>query len=290
MRVCFVSVPYDLGRYDVGHGQGPRSLMSSGLDRLLSESGYAVDAKTIICDDAGQLSDIQTTFKLNTQLSKAISEVVNAGTFPIVLAGNCITSSGTMSGLGSEDLHALWLDAHADFNTPETTETGYLDGMALSTACGRCWKRLSATDPRFRPIKEENVTLVGTRDLDAEEARVLSESKVRVFAPEKLRKNSLQIPDQIGPRDTEVFIHLDADVLDADAGRANRFASKGGLLENEVSHLLSWAISSYSVMGLAIAAYAPEHDAGGGIKAILARLILSSVGFVAASQKDHRAT
>jgi arginase len=289
MRVCFISVPYDLGRYDVGHGQGPRSLMSSGLDKLLSEAGYAVDTKTIICGDAEQLTDIQTTFRLNAQLSEAIAEVVNAGTFPIVLAGNCITSSGTVSGLDSEDLHMLWLDAHADFNTPETTESGYLDGMALSIACGRCWKRLSATNPRFRPIKEENVTLVGTRDLDAEEAMALSASKVRVFAPEKLRKNSLQIPDQIGPRDTDLCIHLDADVLDAGVGRASRFASKGGLLETDVNHLLSWAISSYRVVALAITAYGPDYDAGGSIKAILARLIISSVGLVAASQQAYRA-
>ncbi len=284
MRVCFVSVPYDLGRHNVGHGQGPRSLMSSGLDKLLSESGYAVDAKTILCEDADQLTDTQAAFKLNAQLSETISEIVNSGTFPIVLAGNCITCSGTVSGLDSEDLHVLWLDAHADFNTPETTESGYLDGMALSIACGRCWKRLSATNPRFRAIKEENVTLIGTRDVDAEEARVLSESKARVFSPEKLRNNSLQIPEQIGPRDTELYIHLDADVLDASVGRANRFASKGGLLETEVNHLLSWAISSYKVVALAITAFGPEHDAGGSIKAALTRLIISSVGLVAASQ------
>ena len=290
MRVCFISVPYDLGRYDVGHGQGPRSLMGSGLDRLLSESGYAVDAKTIICDGAEQLTDTQITFKLNAQLSEAISEVVTAGTFPIVLAGNCITAAGTVSGLGSEDLHMLWIDAHADFNTPETTESGYLDGMALSIACGRCWKRLSATNPKFRPIKEENVTLVGARDLDAEEARALSESRVRVFNPEKLRKNNLQIPDPIGPRDTDLYIHLDADVLDASVGRANRFASRGGLLETEVNHLLSWAVSSYKLAALAITAFGPEHDAGGIIKAALARLIISSVGFVASAQRTYRAT
>ena len=147
----------------------------------------------------------------------------------------------------------------------------------------------TSTDPRFRSIKEENVTLVGTRDLDPEEARVLSESKVKVFTPEKLRKNSLQIPDQIGPRDTELFVHLDADVLDAGAGRANRFASKGGLLESEVTHLLSWAASSYKVVALAITAFGPDHDPGGSIKAILARLIVASVGFVAASQRGYRA-
>jgi arginase len=285
MRVCFVSVPYDLGRYNAGHGQGARTLMRSGLDKLLSESGYAVDAKTILCEEAEQLTDTQTTFKLNALLSEAISEIVSAGTFPIVLAGNCITSSGTISGLHNEQLHMLWLDAHADFNTPETTQSGYLDGMALSVACGRCWRQLSAQDPRFLRMKEENVTLVGTRDLDAEEARELSESRVRVITTDQLRKNSLHIPDPIGPGDTELYIHVDADVLDVGVGSANQFISKGGLLENEVNHLLSWAISSYKVIALAITAYGPNHDGGGSIKQALGRLIISSVSSIAAAQR-----
>jgi arginase len=284
MRVCFVSVPYDLGRYNAGHGQGPRSLMGSGLDRLLSEAGFAVDTKTIICEDAEQLTETQTTFKVNVLLSEAISGIVDAGTFPVVLAGNCITSSGIVSGVHSDELHVLWLDAHADFNTPETTRTGYLDGMALSIACGRCWKLLSSANPRFLPMKEENVTLVGTRDLDTEEARVLSESKVRVVTPEKLRMNRLQIPDPIGPGDTELYIHLDADVLDVSAGRANRFASKGGLLESEVNHLLSWAISSYKVVALAVTAFGPDHDTSGSIKEALGRFIIGAVNSVAATR------
>lgn len=285
MRVCFVSVPYDLGRHEAGHGQGPRALMGCGLDRLLSESGYAVDAKTILCEEAEHLGDTRTTFKLNALLSDAISEIVSAGTFPIVLAGNCVTSSGTISGLHSDQLHVLWLDAHADFNTPETTESGYLDGMALSIACGRCWKQLSARNPRFLRAREENVTLVGTRDLDAEEAGLLSGSRVRVITTEQLRKSSLHIPDPIGPRDTEVYVHLDADVLDASAGSANRFASEGGLLENEVGHLLSWVISSYNVLALAVTAYGPDHDRSGSIRQALARLIISSVTSIDAAQK-----
>src|SRR5271157_5711782 len=179
MRVCFVSVPYDMGKYNTGHGQGPGSLMGSGLGRLLSESGHTVDSKTIICSDAEQLTDVQSTFKVNALLSKAVSEIAQSGALPVVLAGNCVSSTGTLSGLHSEDTGVMWLDAHADFNTPETTLSGYLDGMALSIACGRCWKSLSRADPRFLAVKEDHVTLVGTRDLDPEEARVLASSRIK---------------------------------------------------------------------------------------------------------------
>jgi len=277
MRVCFVSVPYDMGKYSVGHGQGPGSLMGSGLGRLLSESGHTVDSKTIICTDADQLTDTQSVFKLNALLSKAISEVAQSGAFPIVLAGNCVTSAGTLSGLHGDDMSMLWLDAHADFNTPETTESGYLDGMALSIACGKCWKSLSATDSRYLAIKEDHVMLVGTRDLDTEEARVLAASKIRIVTTEQLRKNNFQIPEEVAPPAGDLHVHLDADVLDAGVGHANRFASPGGLQEKEIKSLLSWAVSSYNVVALAITAFSPSHDIDGTVREALKGIVLSTV-------------
>ena len=277
MRVCFVSVPYDMGKYNVGHGQGPGSLMGSGLGRLLSESGHTVDSKTIICSDAEQLTDIQSTFKLNALLSKAISDAVQSGALPIILAGNCVTAAGTLSGLHNDDMSMMWLDAHADFNTPETTQSGYLDGMALSIACGKCWKSLSATDPRYLAIKEDHVTLVGTRDLDPEEAKVLAASRISVVSTEQLRKNNCQIPSEIAPPAGDLYVHLDADVLDAGVGHANRFASPGGLQEKEIKSLLSWAVSSYSVVALAITAFGPGHDIDGTVREALKGIVLSTV-------------
>jgi arginase len=282
MRVCFVSVPYDMGKYNVGHGQGPGSLMGSGLGRLLSESGHTVDSKTVICGDGEQLTDTQSTFKLNSLLSKAISETIQSGALPIVLAGNCLTAAGTLSGLHSEDMSMLWLDAHADFNTPETTQSGYLDGMALAIACGRCWKSLSANDSRYLAIKEDHVTLVGTRDLDPEEARQLASSRIRVVSTEQFRNDDCQISTVAAPPAGDLYVHLDADVLDAGVGHANRFASPGGLLEKEIKSLLAWAVSSYNVVALAITAFGPGHDIGGTVREALKGIVLSAVNAIGA--------
>ena len=282
MRVCFVSVPYDLGKYNLGHGQGPGSLMGSGLGRLLSESGHTVDSKTIICGDADQLTEIQLTFKLNALLSKVVSEIAQSGALPIVLAGNCVTSVGTFSGLHSDTTSVMWLDAHADFNTPETTQSGYLDGMALSIACGRCWKMLSRTDPRFLAVSEDRITLVGTRDLDQEEGRLLKASRIRIVTPEQLKKNGFQVPDDAAPVPGDLFIHLDADVLDAGVGHANRFASPGGLQEKEIKGLLSWAVSSYTLVALAVTAFGPSHDTDGHVRDALKGIVVSTVNAMAA--------
>jgi arginase len=276
MRVCFVSVPYDLGRYNTGHGLGPRKLTSSGLDRLLSEAGHNVDSKTIVCGDADELTDIQLTFKLNELLSDAVSGIAQSGTLPIVLAGNCITSAGTLSGLHNPDIRVLWLDAHADFNTPETTTSGYLDGMALSVACGRCWKSLSARDPRYLPVKEDRITLVGTRDLDEQESKLLASSAMRVVTRAQLKEANYQVP-RMGSATEDLFIHLDADVLDISLGRANGFACPNGLLEQELRSIVEWAVASFNVCGLAITAFSPVHDTEGSIRQSLERTIISMV-------------
>ena len=284
MRVCFVSVPFDLGRYNFGQGLGPRKLMSSGLDRLVSEAGHTPDSKTVVCNEAETLTDIQTTFRLNALLSETIADLAEAETFPIVLAGNCITSAGTISGLHDESTGVLWLDAHADFNTPETTTSGYLDGMALSVACGRCWRNLAATDPRYLPVREERVTLVGARDLDTAEAELLSSSPIKSVSKDQLKAGGFQLPRNATPETRSLFIHLDADVLDPSIGPANAFATAGGLTEKEITSLLGWAVASYRVIGAAVTAFSPAHDETGAVRQTLVQIILSLVNAVGAKE------
>jgi arginase len=276
MRVCCISVPYDMGRFKAGHGQGSMRLRD-GVERLLRESGHRVESRTIICKDAEQLTDTQTTFTLNALLSAAIAKIAGSGTFPVVFAGNCMTAAGTLSGLGKENISMVWMDAHADFNTPETTRSGYLDGMSLSVACGRCWRGLSAADPRYRAVKEDHVTLVGTRDLDPEEGRMLSASTMRVVTAGQLRESDCHLPGVAAPPLGDLYVHLDADVLDTSIGHANRFASTGGLLEKETSMLMQWAVSKYNVAALAITAFDPERDPAGSIQTALERIVHATV-------------
>jgi arginase len=283
MRVCCVSVPYDMGKLNAGHGQGSMRLRD-GVERLLRESGHRVESRTIICTDAEQLTDTQTTFALNALLSAAVSEIAGSGAFPVVFAGNCITAAGTLSGLGKEKISMTWLDAHADFNSPETTRSGYLDGMSLSVACGRCWKGLSAADPRYLAVKEDRVTLVGTRDLDPEEGRMLSASAVKVVTAEQLRKNDCHLPEEAAPPLGDLYVHLDADILDTSIGHANRFAAAGGLVEKEAAALLQWAVSRYNVAALAITSFDPGRDPAGNVRAALERIVHATVSARAAKR------
>src|SRR2546423_13798265 len=106
-------------------------------------------------------------------LSTAVRETREASRFPIVLAGNCNTAVGTLAGLGAESTGVAWFDAHGDFNTPETTTSGFLDGTAVAIITGRCWTQLACTVPEFAPIADERVCLIGTREVDALERDLL---------------------------------------------------------------------------------------------------------------------
>jgi arginase len=287
MQLDFISVPYDSGKYNTGMGQGPGCILSTGVANQIRESGHNVNEQTIVYPEEERLTDIQSAFKLNSMLANAVSQTVKRGSFPIILAGNCIASVGALSGLQNKQTAVLWLDAHGDFNTPETTQSGYLDGMALSVVCGHCWKSLAAADPLYSVIPEDRLVLVGARDLDPAEAKALKASLIQVVTADQVRQNNCTIPDMVNLRFNDLYVHFDADVLDASVGCANRFATANGLFPNEIKGLLSWVAENYRIKALAITAYSPEHDNSKIVREVIREILLTVIK-VTSSSKDMK--
>ncbi|TIS72728.1 MAG: arginase family protein, partial [Mesorhizobium sp.] len=96
-----------------------------------------------------QEREIGTGFAVCNVVSGEVRIALDNGRFPIVLAGNCLTSAGAVAGEGADAI--IWADQHGDLNTPETSTSGFLDGMALATALGLCWRRMAAQIPGFKP-------------------------------------------------------------------------------------------------------------------------------------------
>jgi arginase len=273
MHVTFISVPYDSGRYDTGSGRGPASILDTGIADQLRTSGHVVDEQTLTYLPKETLTDVQSAFRLNALLSAAVSQAITAGSLPIILAGNCITAVGTMSGLSGRQTGVLWFDAHGDLNTPETTRSGCLDGMALAIACGHCWTSLAAMDPGYRPIPEDQVVLLGARDLDPAEEQALQTGAIKQVTAKQIRQNDCELPEIAAWPWRDVYVHFDADVLDAGVGRANRFAAANGLFPDEVKRLLSWVIANFSLQALAVTAYDPQFDTAGIVRQMLVDIL-----------------
>lgn len=192
----------------------------------------------------------------------------------IVLAGACLSALGSCAGMRSKEGSVVWLDAHADFNTPETTSSGLLDGMALATLTGRCWHALTARIPGFRPVPEASVDLVGARDLDDAEAALLEGSAIRRWAVEAAEDFAESVFRQ---EMEETYVHLDLDVLDPSVGRANRLAVPGGLSGDALEALFA-SLGRHAPVGiLGLTAYDPAEDESGGAAAAAVRAVRALV-------------
>jgi arginase len=245
----------------------------------LTASGHDVVSSTVKAVDDDSPGEIRTTFEIQRTLAGRVRGAVGAGRFPLVVAGNCNVATGVLAGLAPAIPAVLWFDAHADCNTPETTSSGFLDGMALATAMGWCWRSLTASVDGFQPVPASRVLLLGTRDVDPAEARRMAEADVRAEPPDALRRGALtRHLNALGTSLTEAYVHVDLDVLDPTEGHANPFAVTGGLTLAECEDALGTIKRRLRIAGAAITAYAPEYDPAGRIAEAAVRIAVALAG------------
>jgi len=226
MRTVLVQVPYELGRRDVG--------LATGVPVLAEALGPALGAETVTVESSGaSWNEVGASMDVVRAVAGTVGDVVARGAFPLVLSGVCSSSLGTVAGLGSPpDLGVVWFDAHGDFNTPESSPTGFFDGMPLAMLTGSGWEALRNGVENLRPVDEANVVLVWARDLDAAEEERLVRSNVRLVRPGEPVEAAL---DDLAARVTDVYVHVDLNVLDPSEGQANRYRSGGGMTADDVA-------------------------------------------------------
>lgn len=183
-----------------------------------------------------------------TGLRDALRSALSAGATPLLITNTCAASLGTLPTVAEHhpDAMLLWIDAHGDFNTPETTGSGYLGGMVLAAACG-LWDsgHGSGLDPR-------QVVVVGGRDIDPAEGELLAGAGVTVLAPSESTPE--RVLELVSGR--PVWIHVDWDVLEPGYIPA-AYRVGGGLLPHQIAAIFA-ALSSGSVRGVELA----EFEAG----------------------------
>ena len=268
-NVSVVVVPYDSGHRGLRMGAGPEHLVEGGLAEALRTRGRSASFATVR-PEGDPPTEVATAFELHGLVSEQVRGAIADGRFPLVLSGNCNASVGTISGAGPEGLGIVWFDAHADFNTPETTTTGFTDGMGLAVTVGHCWRKMAEGVPGFSPVAEESVVLAGARDVQPAEDKRLAASGVTVVEADRGGREGLQgfaaALDDLAPRVRRVYVHLDLDVLDpARVGRANGFATEGGLGVEELLAALGTVRGRFDVVAAGIASYDPGFDADGRV-------------------------
>lgn len=256
MDICVIMVPYDSGLYRARMGCGPERLFESGLKPLLVGQGHKLIVEEIKVSGP-HTAEIATTFELCRSVATRVHQCLQDNIFPLLLSGNCAISIGAIAGCGSEKTGVAWFDAHGESTTPETTESGFLDGMGISVLIGQCWRKLAHRIPNFLPVSGKHVLLIGSRDVEPEESQLLDRMGVhRVTELEDLRCKVESISRTIDG----VYLHLDLDVLDPREAIANQWTPPGGFSVEILKEAVKEIQRHTQVKGFGIASYDPEWD------------------------------
>lgn len=269
MKIQLFQVPYDSGHRGLRMGRGPEYFVQHRVDEMLRAHGWTVAIETVEAQRPFR-TEIYTAFELCQQLAQRVRAAKEQGALPLVLSGNCNSCLGTLAGLDTHLLGIIWFDAHGDFNTPETTTGGFLDGMALTTATGRCWTKLTKTIPGFAEMPDNHVLMVGARQFDPGEQELLELSQVKLVRGERIREGGLQESliqalAELRSRVQRVYLHIDLDVLDSQVGRANSYAEPNGLSVQEMEQAITLISQQFVIAAAALTAYDPASDPDGTI-------------------------
>ncbi len=267
MPIQLIQVPYDSGHRGIRLGKGPLQFVDQGMAALLRSGGRRVDVECLQVE-IDPMNPVKTAFDPTRRVARRVGSALESGRFPLVLAGNCNHCVGTIAGIHQADLGVVWFDAHGDFNTPETSTSGYLDGMALALAAGDGWQGLLDTIPGFIPVAGNHMVHIGARDLDPQEVARFSACGASLVDPESLRalgvRRGLQAAfRQLRQHTDRVYVHVDMDIVDPAVARSKAFAPAGGLTVAQVVEALDHIKENFNVQAGAIASCDPDSDSRG---------------------------
>ena len=256
MSVQLILVPYDSGHYRKRMGLGPQQIFANGLKELFSRLGLSTECEEITLETAYP-AEISSAFQLAGKLAERVRECRSKGIIPVVLSGNCNAALGTVSGSGANELGIVWFDAHGEATTPETTVSGFLDGMGISTLLGRAWHTLAKNIPGFAPIPGNRIVLFGARDVEPAERSLLEAAGVlRAATVGQLQKQLPILTREVN----QVYLHVDLDVLDPKVATANQWTPPNGITLECLLDAIAELRKQVEVVALGIASYDPEAD------------------------------
>jgi arginase len=204
---------------------------------------------------------------LHEPLAAFVQETALRGDRPVSIAGDCCTTIGILAGLqrAKVDPTLIWFDAHGDFNTWETTPSGFLGGMPLAMLVGRGEQAMPEA-VGLRPMPEDRVLLTDGRDLDPEEKDALEGSAVKhVYDVRWLPREAL--PE--GP----LYVHFDVDVLNPETAPAMNYLAAGGPNASEMEQVFRFLAQTGRISTVSVSSWNPRMDEDGGSREVCMRLV-----------------
>ena len=269
VQLAILTVPYDSGRLRQRMALGPDHLLDSALRPLFMR--HRLDFKhEEILDYAPHSGEIASFFTLCRSVAERVRAFRAEGRLPIVLSGNCGIAVGAVSGCDARSVGVIWFDAHGEAHTPETTASGFLDGMGIAILTGECWRGLAGSISGFHPMPGGHVLLIGSRDLEPTEADLLDRvGVVRASGTVGL----LPLVTEFAKGLSGVYLHFDLDVLDPAEAIANQWTPKGGLLLDQLIEAVKNIRESVPIAGFGFGSFDPAEDRDGRALQAVKRIV-----------------
>jgi arginase len=295
-KIRIVGVPMDLGAGRRGVDMGPSAIRIAGLSEKLNTMGYSViddgdiavrvpELQTVADPKLRYLPEILRACNL---LAARVEGILDEKNFPLILGGDHSISMGTIAGISSlckkqkKTLGVIWIDAHGDMNTQETSTSGNIHGMPLSASLGFGAIELISIYQSFRKLSPKNTVLIGIRDLDDGEKSIIKKNKMNIFTMENIDKHNIaSIIEQAlhTLRNVEhLHVSFDVDALDPLIAPGVGTPVRGGLDYREAHYIMEAIAASGRMSSMEIVEVNPILDVRNQSAELAVELALSAFG------------
>jgi arginase len=296
-NIAIIGAPLDLGQDRRGVDMGPSALRVAGLNARVASLGYVVeDLGNVHVEQAEAWPEGDANAKYLAQIAAVcdavavrVDDALRRGRVPLVLGGDHSVAVGTVSGVArhfralNQTIGLIWLDAHADMNTPESSPSGNIHGMPLACILGMGPAAL-ADLARFRPmVASQNAVIVGLRDVDQLEKPQVRESGIRAFTMRHIDERGLRTVMEEAIRlasDGTAGFHvsLDLDFVDPKDAPGVGTPVRGGATYREAHLAMEMICDSRRMVSMEVVEVNPVIDEANRTADLAVELIMSGLG------------
>jgi arginase len=293
-RVRFIGVPLDLGASRRGVDMGPSAMRIARLADVLRQIGHeVVDEGNLAVpqreEHATLREQLDAIGAVCSELAMRTANAIRAGDFPLVLGGDHSLAAGSIAGVAtayaerSERIGVIWLDAHGDINTPESSLSGNIHGMPVAHLLGDGDDALSRIASRPPAVRAEHLVYIGLRDLDDAERRVIHEKGITAYTMSDIDERGLPaiVHDavlQASSGTAGIYLSCDADWVDPSEAPGVGTPVHGGATYREAHLVMEMLADTGLVVGMDLVEINPVLDTVNRTAELAVELIASALG------------
>jgi len=268
---------------------GPRTMAEGGIQAQLASLGATVrvDAAALTAEENTEYGGWKRLGMALGHFADIVAKNERDGYFTVGLLATCPSMPGLVAGLQHSGptrepirIGMLWLDAHPDFNTPETTRSGSLGGMPVAVATGRALQRLRLDATLDPPMADPHIVMGAVRLTDPLEQQMLDDSRIEQVSVDDVKHASPAVfaqLDRLARLTDKIYVHIDMDVLDEREVAAHQNKVPGGPSSQELADLFEKIFARYPKASAIGFATIPSPDEGGVALAAVNRMITAAV-------------